>query len=66
MKEFMIKLHKSWTVWFQYLVAAIGVVEVNMHMLQETLGSNYGYAFILVSVISLLLRMKTNTAIKDK
>lgn len=66
MKEFLIKLHKSWTVLFSYLVAGIGVLELNMHMLQESLGSNYGYAFVVVSVISVLLRMKTTTPIKDK
>lgn len=62
----MVKLHKSWTVWFQYLVASLGVLEVNMHLLQDALGTNYGYVFIAVSAVSVMLRMKTDTAIKDK
>ena len=63
----MIKqLAKSKTMAVALVTLALGVIEVNFHLLQEMLGEYYGAAFIVMSIIMGGLRIMTTTAIKDK
>lgn len=57
---------KSKTQWFNMMVAAIGIVEVNMHLMRDNLGDNYGFAFIAVSVVAMVLRNLTVEPIDAK
>lgn len=57
---------KSKTLWFSWLLMTMGIVELNMHLLQQMLGEWYGAVFIVVSVITATLRMVTTSAVADK
>lgn len=62
-----IKKHlKSKTQRFNLIVAAIGILEVNMGLLRANLGDYYGYAFIAVSIIAMVLRNMTTEPINAK
>ena len=62
-----IKKHlKSKTQLFNLAVAAMGIVELNMHLLRDNLGDSYGVTFILVSIFGLLLRSITKEPIDAK
>jgi hypothetical protein len=65
------KLHKSWTVWFNgLLLASLPLFEMTLAVipqLQEFLPENVYKIVGLIAVVgNILLRFKTNTAIKDK
>lgn len=60
------KLHKSKTIIFSWLLLILGVVEINMHMLQEYLGEYYGITFMCVAIITAILRASTSQRISDK
>ena len=62
-----IKQHaKSKTQWLNAAVLVIGVIELNAHMLQDTLGQYYGAAFILIACAGAYMRSITTGAISDK
>lgn len=62
-----VKQHlKSKTQLFNLAVAIIGVLEVNMGLLRDNLGDSYGYAFIAVSIVGLVLRSITTEPINAK
>ena len=57
---------KSKTNWFNIIVAMFGVIELNVHLLQNFFGDKYGFVFIGVAIVGVLLRSVTTTPIKDK
>ena len=48
------------------IVAAVGILEVNMGLLRNNLGDYYGYAFIAVSIVAMVLRNMTTEPINAK
>lgn len=60
------KLAKSKTILISILMMAMGVIEINFHMMQGLLGDYYGLSFIVMSILMGALRIMTTTAIKDK
>jgi len=60
------KALKSKTNWFNIIVAVFGVLELNAHLLQNFFGDKYGFVFIGVAMVGVVLRSLTSTAIKDK
>lgn len=62
----MIKQLKSKTQWFNMAVAALGIIEVNMHLLRDNFGDYYGFSFIAVSVVAMVLRNLTVEPISAK
>lgn len=57
---------KSKTQWFNIAVAAVGIIEINMHLMRDNLGDNYGMVFIAVSVVAMVLRNLTTGPIDAK
>jgi hypothetical protein len=62
----LVKYVKSRTLQFAALVAVLGVLELNLGLLQEALGDWYGGVFILISAISAFLRVITTVPLEDK
>lgn len=62
----LVKYVKSRTLQFAALVAVLGVLELNLGLLQEALGDWYGGVFIFISVISAFLRVITTVPLEDK
>ena len=60
------RILKSKTMWFAWLMMVMGIIELNMHLLESVLGDWYGAAFIVVSIITGTLRMVTTNAVADK
>jgi len=59
-------MFKSKTINFSYLLTIFGVLELNMPLIIEQLGDNYGYLFIGVSIIVGILRKVTTQPLSDK
>jgi len=57
---------KSKTMLAAFATMALGVIEVNFHLLQGLLGEYYGVSFIAMSIIMGALRLATTTAISEK
>lgn len=57
---------KSKTLWFNIIVAVLGILEMNMMVLQPYLGDSYGVIFMVIAVINVILRTVTTTSLKDK
>ena len=57
---------KSKTLWFNIIVAVLGIIEMNMSLMQPYLGDSYGIIFMVIAVINVVLRTVTTTALKDK
>lgn len=57
---------KSKTYLLSLAVTALGVVELNFHLLQQQLGEHYGVAFIVIAAASAVCRELTSTSISDK
>lgn len=57
---------KSKTLWFNIVVAVLGIIEMNMMVLQPYLGEHYGIAFMVIAVVNVVLRTVTTTSLKDK
>lgn len=75
MFEYIGKVLKSWTVWFNGVIATVwafaefGIPQLvgSLPMLQGVVDpSMYGKLLISVTVVNILLRFKTNSAISDK
>lgn len=50
---------KSKTINFAAVVGALGVVEVNFHLLQDLLGQWYGVSYIVIAALVYYLRTIT-------
>lgn len=63
-------IEKEWweskTHWFNIMIGIFGVIELNVHLLQNAIGDNYGYLVIAIGVIGVILRNVTTTPIKKK
>lgn len=57
---------KSKTYLLNHVVAMIGILEVNLHLLRNSLGNHYGYAFIGVAIAGYIVRELTKGAVDDK
>lgn len=55
----MKSLKKSKTIWFNLIIASVGILELNLHLLQSVLGEYYGAVFIFVAMIGAWLRVLT-------
>lgn len=55
----MKSLTKSKTIWFNLIIASVGILELNLHLLQSVLGEYYGVVFIFVAMIGAWLRVLT-------
>lgn len=71
MKKLFTKIHKSWTLMFNWFVTIFAVfVEAGLHFAPEIkaqISPDYYLYFILfVTIANKLLRLKTNTALESK
>jgi len=62
----MKKWYESRTHWFNIAIAIIGFLELNLRLVKDNLGDNYGYVFIAVSIVGIVLRNSTTKAIETK
>ena len=60
------KYLKSRTINFSILLAVMGVVEMNLHLIQDHLGDDYGAVYIIIASIVAALRVITTQDIEDK
>jgi hypothetical protein len=60
------KYIKSKTILFSAILAVMGVLELNLGLLEGLLGDWYGVVFILISAITAFLRVMTVVPISDK
>ena len=56
---------KSETMWFGYALTIFGIVEANLHLMEDNLGTNYGYAVTAVGIIVAVLRTTTTKPIQE-
>lgn len=57
---------KSKTYWLAMFTASLGIIEANVGLLREALGEHYGYAFIVVAILSMAVREATHGPVSDK
>lgn len=57
---------KSHTIKSATFIALMGIVEVNFHLLQETLGQYYGLSFMAIALLMGYLRHITTKPINEK
>ena len=62
----LVKYVKSHTIKFAALVAVLGVLELNLGLLQEALGEYYGGVFIFIAVMNVFFRTITTVPLADK
>ena len=59
-------IKKSRTYDWSMLLVIFGVLEMNLPMVREQLGANYGWIFIGVAIVTVLLRRATTGPVGDK
>lgn len=59
-------IKKSRTYDMQAIIAVLGIVELNMHLLQSQLGEHYGVVFIVIAALGAFLRAKTTGPVGQK
>ncbi len=57
---------KSKTINFSVALAILGVVEINMPLVKDTLGDYYGISFMVIAVCVAALRAVTNKPLAEK
>lgn len=62
----LVKYIKSKTILFSAILAVMGVLELNLGLLENLLGDWYGVVFILISAITAFLRVMTVVPISEK
>lgn len=62
----MEKYAKSKTLLFSAVLAVLGVLELNLGLLENLLGDWYGVVFILISAVTAVIRVMTLVPISDK
>lgn len=60
------KYIKSKTILFSAILAVMGVLELNLGLLEGMFGDWYGVVFIFISAITAFLRVMTVVPISDK
>jgi len=66
MKELLIKIHKSKTIWFSYALLVFGLIQQYLPMVQDDLDHYYGWIFMGVSVAVAILRTVTTVPLNQK
>lgn len=67
MKKIIKKTRKSKTLKISLLIGLVGILEVNLHLLQESIGAdNYGFVVILISMIMFYLRTVSTESLDSK
>lgn len=61
----MKKPYKSKTINTAAVIAVLGVIELNMPLIRDTLGEWYGFSYIAIAVVMAVLRLKTNEGISN-
>lgn len=64
--DWVIKYIRSHTLKFAAFLAVLGVLELNLGLLQEALGDWYGIVFIIISMITAFLRVVTTSPLSEK
>lgn len=59
-------IKKSRTLDMAAMVAALGVLEMNLPLVRESLGNYYGWVFIGIAVAAAVLRLKTTGPVGQK
>lgn len=59
-------IKKSRTYDFMAIIAVLGVVEQNLPLVRDQLGDYYGWVFIGIAVIGVLLRNATSGPVGEK
>jgi len=62
----LLKRFKSRTNITALVIGVLGVIEANIHMLQDLLGKWYGLTFVVVAVIMMILREITTEPVTEK
>ena len=58
---------RSRTMWFAYLLAALGALESNMHMFKDHMSPEaYGYVLTGIAMIVAVLRIVTTQPLKER
>lgn len=55
---------KSKTIRTAIIIAVLGAIEVNFHLLQSVLGDYYGVSYIAIAVVMAYLRVVTREPVK--
>lgn len=66
MKQAIKSRTKSKSHWFNTFVLAFGFINLNLPMLQDKIGDNYGYVFMVMGVIGIILREVTTKPVSEK
>lgn len=57
---------RSKTIIFSMLLAIVGTLELNIHLLQDMLGDYYGISYVGIAVAVAVLRAVTTKPLRDK
>jgi len=60
----MKKWYQSKTYWFNISLAIVAMLQANINVVQEQLGSHYGYVLLTISAVGIALRSVTKEGIK--
>ena len=60
------KALRSKTIIFSLLLAIMGTLELNIHLVRDMLGDYYGVAYIAIAVTVAALRIVTTEPLSDK
>ena len=59
-------IHKSKTIWFSAALAALGVLEINMGVVAESLGEHSGLVYVGIAAAMAALRVLTTEPLSEK
>ena len=57
---------RSKTIIFSVLLAIVGTLELNIHLLQDMLGDYYGISYVGIAIAVAVLRAVTTKPLRDK
>ena len=57
---------RSKTIIFSMLLAIVGTLELNIHLLQDMLGDYYGISYVGIAIAVAVLRAVTTKPLRDK
>lgn len=57
---------KSRTIWVNTLIAVLGFLELNLHLVQQNLGDWYGLTFIGIGILGIYLRAVTTKPLSER
>ena len=59
----MKKPYKSKTINTSLVIAVLGVAELNMHLVRDSLGEWYGFSYIVIGCVMAFLRFRTSEGV---